>query len=789
MGAALVAGVALLVGGAGHSAEKSQPAQAAKSAAPFAVNSDEFAARVGPFVTAYCGDCHSGAKPEAKLDLTQYHDTAGALHDRRVWRTALAKLRAHEMPPADQTQPSAAERGAVIQWIDEQLAKPVAFAAQNPGRVTIRRLNRAEYNNTIRDLVGVEFHPADDFPADDVGYGFDNIGDVLAMSPLLMEKYFDAAERIMGEAIIVPTDRPVIPIKTFNVMEMTATPPDPSIRFGGVRRLIANGDLHISWNVTRAGDYRLSVRAFGRKVGDEVPKMSIRLDGEELKAFDVKTERKNPGLYEVVTALKRGEHRVAIAFTNPFTDDKAKDPRQKDRTLFVATLETKGPLDAKNPDSYPESHRKIIFCPPSSAHPSPEERAECAKKVLKKFATRAFRRPATDEELGRLMKLFEAANKEGDPLERSLQTALEAVLVSPYFLFRVELDPDPSKPQLTRPLNDYELASRLSYFLWNSMPDDELASLCDRGALRKDGNLESQTRRMLKDPKIQGLVDNFGGQWLQTRRLAAATPDKSAYPQFDDSLRADMKTETETFFAHVASDDRSILDFIDAEYTWANGRLAKFYGISGVEGDDFRRVSLAGAHRSGVFTQASILTITSNPSRTSPVKRGKWVLETLLGAAPPPPPADVPPLAEDKKTALTGTVRQRTEQHRANAICASCHKSMDPLGFALEHFDPIGGYREKDGPLPVDASGSLPGGQKFEGADGLRDVLRARQDQFCRCLSEKLLTYALGRGLEDYDEAAVDGIAHTAARNDYRFSSLIIEIVRSAPFQLRRTTK
>jgi hypothetical protein len=761
--------------------ERGAPVETKTSPAP----TGEFAGKIVPFVAKYCGDCHAGAKPEGNLDLLKFKDASTVTSNRKAWRKVLGKLSAHEMPPADEDQPADEERNAVVRWVDAELARPVPLSAQDPGRVTIHRLNRAEYNNTIRDLVGVDFHPADDFPADDVGYGFDNIGDVLSMSPLLLEKYMRAAERIMDQAIVVPRPNAVPPTKTFDVAKLDATGP-AELTFRGARRIARNGELRQKWNVPYDGDYRLRVRARGEKSGDDVPHMVVKVDDKEIKAFDVKVDRMPPASYDCIAHLTAGDHRLAIEFTNEYTDPKPKDDTRRDRALVVSKFEVDGPLGALPFEALPLSHRQIFIARSKSTGATSEEKADAARQIIRHFANRAFRRPVKDEELDRLMKLWSMADKDGEPFEQGIQLALEAVLVSPHFLFRVEADPTPDEPQAKHEINDYELATRLSYFVWSSMPDDELRALCDQGTLRKEGHLEAQIRRMLKDPKAQALVDNFAGQWLQTRRIGTITPDKSVFPQFDDDLRAAMKKETELFFLHVMNEDRSVLEFLDADYTWANERLAKLYGISGVSGEEFRRVSLNGTHRGGLLTEASVLLITSNPGRTSPVKRGKWVLETLLGAPPPSPPPNVPALPDDKRAPLTGTLRQRMEQHRADPICASCHKAMDPLGFGLENFDAIGGWRTKDGGQPIDASGVLPGGRKFDGVEGLRETLKSKKDQFARCFAEKMLTYALGRGLEDFDDAAVDQIAHAAAQNDYRFSSFVIEIARSAPFQMRR---
>ena len=495
---------------------------------------------------------------------------------------------------------------------------------------------------------GIEFHAAADFPSDDVGYGFDNIGDVLTLSPLLMEKYLNAAEQIAAKAIV--TDKP------------------------------------------------------GNK-----------------------------------------------------------------------------------PEDYPEPHRRIFRVAPGQKKTlSPGAAAE---QVLRRLATRAYRRPVSDDELARLLTLAATARAQGGGFEAGIQLALQAILVSPHFLFRVELDPEAKNARQVRTLNEYELASRLSYFLWSSMPDDELFELAARGKLRT--SLDRQVRRMLGDAKSKALVENFAGQWLQLRNLDLAAPDKSQFPAFDQDLRRAMRTESEMFFAAIVREDRCVLELLDADYTFVNARLARHYGLEGVEGDQFRRVSLpAGGQeavraRGGVLAQAAILTLTSNPTRTSPVKRGKWVLENILGAPPPDPPPNVPMLRDDAKAAAGGTLRQRMEQHRKDPNCAVCHKEMDALGFALENFDAVGAWRTKDGNFPIDTKAQLPDGRSFNGPRQLKAVLRGGKEQFARCLTEKLLTYAVGRGMEPCDRPVVDGIVHSARAGDYKFSTFVLGIVYSDAFQKR----
>jgi hypothetical protein len=465
-----------------------------------------------------------------------------------------------------------------------------------------------------------------------------------------------------------------------------------------------------------------------------------------------------------------------------------KGTESKPRTVFVQRFELEGPRD-----TYPASHKKIMACKPG------QTKREQAREILTRLASHAYRRPATADEVERLLGLVDAAVARGDKWEAGIRLALEAVLVSPKFLFRVELDDRPDSPG-PHPIDESQLASRLSYFLWSSMPDDELFGLAAKKQLTP--NLDAQVRRMLKDPKAEALVENFGMQWLQLRNLKAVAPDPKLFPGFDEPLRASMLRETELFFEAVLREDRSILDLVDADFTFLNGRLARHYGIvdtngnragekggtpgESIYGDKFVRVALHGGDRGGVLTQASVLTVTSNPTRTSPVKRGKWVLEQILGTPPPPPPPNVPELADNPKAALSGSLRQRMEQHRADPSCAVCHARMDPIGFAFENYDAVGAFRSKDGKFPIDPSGVLPDGRSFRGPADLKVILKGKKELFSRCLAEKMLTYALGRGLGPYDRPALDAIQAALVRNDYRFSVLVTEIVKSDPFRLRR---
>lgn len=592
------------------------------------------------FVAEHCAICHGEKLHEADLNLVTHASLPVTLANEAVWERVLDMLRRGDMPPEDRPQPDSDDVEAIVVEIDAALERVAQSLAPDPGRVTTRRLNRAEYSNTIRDLLGVTYDATKDFPPDDSGYGFDTIGDVLTVSPLLMEKYFSAAERIAAEAVVV------------------------------------------------------------------------------------------------------------------------------------------GP---SNEEDFAAKYARVFVC----GHEFGEHNAACARNVLRPLAREAYRRPVTRREANNLVAFVELVQDDGGSFEEGIRLAVEALLVSPHFLFRVERDRAPSDSSAAHKVNPFELATRLSYFLWSTMPDQELMQLADEGGLRNPEVLEAQVKRMLADEKSKGLVDNFAGQWLELRNLRLAYRDPETFPDFDRELRRAMERETQLFFTTILSEDRSLLEFLDADYTFLNERLAKHYGIAGVEGENFRRVSLEGDQRGGLLAQGSFLTLTAHATRTSPVLRGLWVLENILGTPPPPPPPDVPPLPTQEGT-IQGTMRERMEQHRADPTCASCHSRMDPIGFGLENYDAIGRWRTTEGEVAIDSSGTLPTGEAFSGPKELKALLLAQKDAFTHTLTKKMLTYALGRGLERYDRPAVDSIARAVAEDDYRFSRLVLEIVESMPFQMRR---
>jgi len=737
-----------------------------------------FDGKIRPLLTQYCFGCHGNGKHKGDVTLDKFISLAAVQEGRETWQDICDELSQGDMPPDDKPQPGKAEVQAITGWVHEALTFRDRNAPRDPGRVTIHRLNKTEYNNTIRDLIGVDFHPADDFPADDTGYGFDNIADVLSMSPLLAEKYLSAANDILDKAILTPGPARKTVVK-FPVDKLEPSHDTANAKLGAPGWILYTpGSVGTRIELPVGGEYEIRVKAMGDQAGGEPVGMAIKLDGEMLRKFDVPNSRDNPQAYPVRATAQFGSHNLAIAFTNPPPDRSVK------RRLIVDSVEVEGPFSTKPLPLPPPSElqKRIIFCMPGKD--GTEE--QCAKKILEHFAARAFRRPVPADEAETIVKLFRISRQQGDGFEKSIKFACSAVLVSPQFLYRIEMDPA-ANHQKTAPITDYELATRLSYFLWSSMPDDELFSLAGAGRLRQPGVIEQQIKRMLASSKANTLIDDFGGQWLELRNLDDVSPDASKFPNFDGRLRAAMKKEFELFFAGIIHEDRSVLDFLDADYTYANERLAKYYGISGVTGDEFRKVSLAGTHRGGVLTMGGVLTVISMPTRTSPARRGKFVLDQILGTPPPPPPPDVPSFKANAFLGKSMTLRQRFELHRADPTCASCHKRMDPIGFAMENFDAVGAWRTMDGGLPIDANATLPGNIQINGPDSLRQLLLAKKDQFVRSLVEKMITYGLGRGIDPSDRATVDDICDDVAAHGYRFSSMIESIVKSDAFQKRRT--
>lgn len=771
----------------------------------------DFAKGGRPFLEKHCLMCHSGKEPKAELSLEAYRDGPSVVRQRKVWDTVLRMIATGEMPPKERPRPTVAEAEAFADHVRSVFDFADKNAKPDPGRVTMRRLNRVEYKNTIRDLVGVDFDPTEDFPSDDIGHGFDNIGDVLTLSPVLMERYLAAADNIMSRAIT--PDPPAVVKRHLSTIYSEPASGDVGKKVieGKFRRMasdstdyIETGPLNTQYK-WEEGEYIFRTRVYGKSGNDQPVRVAILVHGEVLKpaaadelamlvgnvlkpakflkTFEVKADKpENAEVLEVKVPSMPGRQRMLVALMKPAAD-------QLPAKAWVEYLALEGPLDTR-----PVSHRRLLAATPGAAP------ADQTREVLARFLRRAFRRPAAADELDRSLALVEKAQAGGEKWESAIQLAMQAALCNPKFLFRVEADDQPQSPA-PRALDEFQLASRLSYFLWSTMPDDTLLDLAEKRQLT--ANLDAQVRRMLVDPRASALVQNFALQWLQVKRLEWIAPDGQLFPTFNDKLRNAMLQETALFFESILREDRSVLDLIDADYTFLNEPLANHYGIADtngnrqgekparpggepIKGEAFRRVSLPDRTRGGLLTQASVLTVTSNPTRTSPVKRGRWVLEQILGAPPPPPPANVPELPADEKAVATGSLRQRLEIHRRNPSCANCHAKMDPIGFALENFNAVGAFRTKDGTFDVDASGEFADGTKFQGPADLKAIVKARKEEFTRCLVEKLLIYALGRGLEYYDRPTVERIVKEVTANDYKFSALVIHIVRSDAFRQRR---
>ncbi len=727
----------------------------------------KFTNEIRPLLETHCGDCHWGDNTDADLNLEKYVTLDQLLEGRDKWRKVMVRVAAKEMPPEDNTPIADDDHANILTWLDD-LMNSVDCTDINPGRVTIRRLNRVEYRNSVRDLTGIDYKPSTSFPGDDVGYGFDNIADVLSLPPILMEKYLSAAEAISFQAINDPNQPRYI--KGLSPKDYRQN--GKRVAYGSLAGLASNGIMEGPLDFKESGLYRVSVQVGGDQAGAEPVKLTISLDGRKRRQF--KTRRKSDNLETVELEVKirePGTRNLQIEFLNDYYNGAAK----QDRNLTVGYTSVEGPIGKRSP-----SHKKIIFVAPKK----PSEETPAAKKILKQLASKAYRRRVTSDELDRLMEIYNFARKDKMGFDAGIRFAMQGVLVSPHFLFKVEA---PVPKGQTRELSDFELATNLSYFLWSTMPDDELFRVAAKGKLSDPKIYRAQVARMLKNRKSLALVQNFVSQWLHLRSLDRMEPDPDLFPGVDRKLREDMATETKLLVADLIRKDAPLMDLLSVPYTFMNERLAKHYGVKNVTGNRFQKVVSTNEDRIGLLTHASILTLTSNPNRTSPVKRGKWIMENLLGEEPPPPDPDAMQLEDQSQ--LTGTLRQRMEQHRADPACAVCHRVMDELGFALEHYDAVGRYRERDGDDEIDPRGELPNGTRFLGPGELQKTIRIQmREKFVRCLTEKMLIYSLGRGLEYYDDCTIDQIVSKVDQADFSFSSLVHAITESKPF-LSRTNK
>ncbi len=735
----------------------------------------------GPLAEQYCFDCHSGDEPDAGLALHRIEGGEQFQADRADWTKVLARLRAGEMPPPDYDAPTDEERAKWVSWIEARLAELDCSGPHDPGWVTLRRLNRHQYQNTIRDLLEVEYQPADSFPPDELAFGFDNNADMLSLTPRLMEKYLAAARDISRAAVLTPE----------SLTEGWVSVPKDRWQGGqhdheDARDLSIEGAIEFAYDLPRAGRYAMRVTVSASQGGDEPVRMALLDGGQAVQVVSVHATFEEIETFTVALDLPAGRRRLGVAFLNDYYAD------GEDRNLYVRKFEIVPLDDAER--TAPPAHLKWLTDGPSPADWRDDQRWRGKVQAkLTAFANRAYRRQAPAAEIDRLMSLVDARRRTGDTYERAMQIALQAMLVSPRFLFIGNLDEIPREragDAKGYPVDDYELAARLSYFLWSSMPDAQLLAMAEAGGLRS--RLPDVVSSMIKDQRSDQFINNFSGQWLGTRQLGELEPDEAQFGKFDAALRSAMAREAEMVFGEVVRSNLPVTALLNADFTYLNHRLAKHYGIEGVRGKFFRRVAFADVPefvgvRGGVLTMAGVLATTSNPDRTSPVKRGKWVLGELLGAEPPPPPPGIEGLEDvARRHDRQLSIREQMELHRADPSCAVCHKQMDAMGLALENFDAVGRWRDNDATGPVDATGQLPTGEKMDGAADLRQVLLARRDAFRQCLAKKMLTYALGRGLEYYDECAIRQIVERVEAEGDRMQGLITAIVESTPFQERR---
>jgi hypothetical protein len=741
-----------------------------------------------------------------QADATQAGDHA------EVWEKVVRKLRAGVMPPAGSPRPDAATREALVSSLETAL-DAAATAAPNPGRpATLHRLNRAEYHNVIRDLLSLDIDVAALLPSDDASYGFDNIGDILTVSPALLEGYLEAARRISQEAV----GDPGIASETYTYRvapDLTQDSRLDGLPFG------TRGGALIHHTFPVDGEYVVKVDLLRSFIGGimglaEQHQLEIAVDGERITTFAVggkkwsakegdeaveasagKTSKEQPedAPLRVRLPIKAGPRVVSVTFLQrpSVESEDLREPYLRSYAVLsdfangqphIGSVSITGPFAATVGET--PSRRRILVCRPERE----SEETACAKQILTALTRRAFRRPVTDADIRVMLAFYDAGRAKTGRFDDGIERAVQRLLVSPEFLVRIERDPEQIAPNTNYRVSDLDLASRLAFFLWSSIPDEPLLQLAERGRLREPAVLAGEVRRMLADARAQALITNFAAQWLYLRNVPASRPDTQLFPDYDDNLRQSLRRETELLFDSVVREDRSIVDLIGARYTFVNERLARHYGVPNIYGSQFRRIPLADdSPRGGLLGQGSVMTVLSYPNRTSPVQRGKWIMENILGSAPPPPPPNVPDLPEATSDATVRSMRERMVQHRANPVCASCHSRIDPLGLPFELFDAVGRYRTSESNTPIDASGALPDGTTFNGPVELRQRLLANPERFISTVTEKLLTYALGRGLDSYDGPSVRGILREAARNEYRFSSLVTAIVNSPPFQMRRS--
>ncbi len=724
-----------------------------------------------PLLEEYCYDCHGDGAKKGEMALDSYSSFSDIAGDFDLWKRVWENLHRRNMPPADKSQPTDKETDQILSWVEKAVFDHDPQSVV-PGHVIIRRLNRTEYQNTIRDLFGISLETKSLFPPDDTGHGFDTIGEVLTLSPLLMEKYLESAELVLDKAFGPLKGN--LPKSSFTVSSIGG-----GNQHGNSRVLPSNGSFSVVAPIGLSGNYLVEVEASASRAGEGFAKMEVRAGKVFTQTLEVRAEHPSFKAYRFELPLeKMSTLEVRVSFTNDFYDPRNKDPKRRDRNLFVRKISIV-PQDVLSQDC--ALRRKKLLGGQNDKDFSPEK----VRLLLRKLLPRIYRLPLSESELSRHVDLFEASRNEKAGNFEALRVVLKAALVSPRFLFREEVRPSASDLPKAYPLDDFALANRLSYFLWSSLPDETLWQKAKSGTLR--GNLEKEARRMIADPKTNAFIGNFTGQWLQLRDLEMSNPDRRRFPNFTDDLGSAMRKETEHFFAFLLRENRPVSEFLTADYTFSNRLLANYYKLEGKFENEFRKVFLNGINRKqrgGLLSHSSILTITSNPTRTSPVKRGRWVLDNLLGAPPKNPPSGVPELEEASKGRNEKlTLREQLAEHSRRPECSSCHANMDAMGFALENYDAVGRWRTSERGLPIDALGKLGTGERFSGPMELQEFIAEKKlSAFTRCLTEKLLTYGIGRGMEYYDRAAIEKIAQKAAKKESGLEDLIVDVVVSTPF-------
>ena len=737
----------------------------------------------------YCVNCHNQQLKTAGIEFDTM-DLARAGDGAPVWEKVVRQLRTGMMPPEGMPRPPEEDRSAFSSWLESALDL-AAETDPDPGRPAAYRLTRTQYANAIRDFLALEIDGPSLLPPDDPAFGFDNIADSLSFSPLLLERYLSAARKISRLAVGDATMQPAAATYTTSPLAVQSDRMSEDLPFGSA------GGLAIRHHFPLDGEYLLTI-SLQRRRTSRPRQLDVRLDGKRLRLIrlegqDGRSAYGQPAAPDLTVRFpaEAGTRTVGVSFLRRAPAPEGLGParlpvgslRGGYSDLGVRSVRIDGPFQARGPGDTP-SRRLIFICRPISAGEADE--LDCARRVLAHLARRAYRRPVTAGDIDPLLEFYRQGRSRGG-FDAGVQAALERILVDPEFLFRVEREPA-AAPSTAFNLGGLDLASRLSFFLWSSIPDEELLEAAIAGKLSDPPVLENQVRRMLADPRSRSLVTNFATQWLHLRNLRAVTPDENRYPEWDDNLREALRRETELLLWSQLAGDRSVTELLDAGYTFVNERLARHYGIPHVYGNRFRRVDLGDERRRGLLGQGSVLTVTSYATRTSPVLRGKWLLENILGTKVPPPPANVPELDEHGEAARPASLRQRMEQHSRNPACSSCHRLMDPLGFALENFDAIGRWRDRslDG-VPIDSLATLPDGTTIHGPAGLRSEILNRRREFIETLTGKLLTYAVGRGVEHYDMPAIREIMREAAPSNYRWSALILGIVKSRPFRMKRS--